>query len=377
MPAQPTSRVRSLAPSPTVAVSEKARALKDQGVDVIDLGGGDPDFITPGFVREAATAAMNGGDTHYVNSAGTPALRQAIARKLKADNQLTVDAEEGIVVTPGGKASLFEAFLAYVEPGVDVLLPEPAWVSYRSMIELAGGRVASVPLDGQSGFALTTEALERALTPQSRVLVLNSPSNPTGHVMNAEELKLVAAFAKAHDLLVFSDEIYEKVIYDPHRHLSIASREDMAPRTLTFNGFSKAYAMTGWRLGYAAGPRELIGPLRKVHGHMVTCATSFVQAGGVAALEGPQASIGENVAAWERRRRFFCDGLNALPGVRCPRPEGAFYAFADMAQTGVTADRLLSEARVAATPGHAFGASGGGYLRFSFATSDEALHEAL
>ncbi len=381
MPVRPAARVQDLAPSPTLAVSERARALRAQGLDVIDLGGGDPDFITPAHVRQAATAALEAGDTHYVASAGTPALRRAIAAKLARENGVTVDPDGGVVVTPGGKTALFEAILAYVEPGVEVLLPEPAWVSYRSMVELAGGRVAPVPLASDEGFRLTSAALQAAWTPRCRVLLVNSPSNPTGRVLDAQELEALCAFARAKDLLVLSDEIYEKVIYDGRRHVSVASLPGMAERTLTFNGFSKAYAMTGWRLGYVAGPGALLSPLRTVHTHMVTCATSFGQAGAVAALEGEQRSISDMVAAWDRRRRAFCGALDALPGVRCPLPEGAFYAFADIRGTGASsaelAERLLEQAHVAATPGAAFGAAGEGHLRFAFATSDALLAEAV
>ncbi len=375
------TRVRDLAPSPTLAVSDRARALKAQGIDVIDLGGGDPDFITPEHVRRAAADAMNAGDTHYVSSSGTPALRQAIAAKLLADNGITVEANGGIIVTPGGKQALFEATLAFVEPGVDVLILEPAWVSYVPMVELAGGNPVPVSLDPDTQFRVTPERLAAALTPASRVLFVNSPNNPTGRVLDEQELDAIVAFATANDLLVFSDEIYEKILFDGHRHRSIAALPGMADRTLTFNGFSKAYAMTGWRLGYVAGAPALIEQVEKVHSHSATCATSFAQTAGVTALTGPQNFIAEMVTAWDRRRRALSDGLSAIPGVNCPLVEGAFYAFPDVRGRGVSSselsDLLLREVHVAVTPGIAFGAAGEGHVRLSFATSDELLERGV
>jgi len=369
-----------LAPSPTLAVSDRARQLKAQGIDVIDLGGGDPDFITPEHIRAAATDAMNAGDTHYVASAGIPALRKAIADKLLADNGIEVDPNGGVIVTPGGKQALFEAALALVEPGVDVLIPEPAWVSYGPMVELAGGRAVPVALDPDDNWRLTPEKLSDAWTPAARVLLINSPNNPTGRVLDDAELAAIATFAQERDLLVFSDEMYEKILYDGQRHTSIATLPGMADRTLIFNGLSKAYAMTGWRLGYVADPRQFLQQIEKVHSHSVTCATSFVQQAGIVALTGPQEFIGEMVSAWDRRRRNLAEALNAINGIRCPLVEGAFYAFASIRESGMTsaaaADLFLREAHVAVTPGAAFGAAGEGHVRLSFATSDELLEDA-
>ncbi|HVL25867.1 MAG TPA: pyridoxal phosphate-dependent aminotransferase [Thermomicrobiales bacterium] len=371
------ARVRDAQPSPTLAVSDRARQLKAEGIDVIDLGGGDPDFITPEHIRQAAIEAMNGGDTHYVASSGTPAFRKAIAAKLEQDNGITVDPAKEVLVTPGGKAALFQAAMAFVEPGVDVMILEPAWVSYTPMVELAGGRAVHVGLDPDANFAVTREILERHHTPASRIILINSPSNPTGRVLSDDELTIIADFAKERDLLVFTDEMYEKIIFDGHRHTSIATLPGMAERTLTFNGLSKAYAMTGWRLGYVAGPAAFISEIAKVHSHSVTCATSFAQAGGVAALNGPQAFIGEMVGAWDRRRKLITDGLNGVQGLRVPTIEGAFYAFVDGRETGLDSitlsDRILTEAHVAVVPGVAFGDCGEGHFRLSFATSDEAL----
>jgi aspartate aminotransferase len=375
-----TSRVRDLAPSPTLAVSDRARQLKAQGIDVIDLGGGDPDFITPEHIRAAAIEAMNAGETHYVASAGIPALRKAIADKLRADNGIEVDPNGGVIVTPGGKQALFEAALAFIETGVDVMIPEPAWVSYRPMVELAGGTVVPVPLDPDDSWRLTSEALVEAWTPATRILLTNSPNNPTGRVFDDAELAAIAAFAQERDLLVFSDEMYEKILYDGQKHTSIATLPGMAERTLVFNGLSKAYAMTGWRLGYVAGPGSFLQQIEKVHSHSVTCATSFVQRAGVVALNGPQEFISQMVSAWDRRRRNLAERLSAINGISCPLVEGAFYAFADIRGTGMSstqaAELFLQEAHVAMTPGVAFGAAGEGHVRLSFATSDELLAAA-
>jgi aspartate aminotransferase len=252
------------------------------------------------------------------------------------------------------------------------LIIEPAWVSYVSLVELAGGRPVPVALDPDDNFRITRDLLAAAVTPATRVMIVNSPNNPTGRVLDEAELAAIVEIATAHDLLVFSDEIYEKILYDGHRHVSLAALPGMAERTLTFNGFSKAYAMTGWRLAYVAGPRPYVAEIEKVHSHSATCATSFVQSAGVEALTGPQAFIGEMVEAWDRRRRAVTAGLDAVKGVRCPRPEGAFYAFADVRETGLSsiaaAALLLREAHVAVVPGIAFGGAGEGHLRLSFAT---------
>jgi len=373
-------RVRQLRPSPTLAVSDRARALRQQGIDVIDLGGGDPDFPTPTHICQAAADAMFRGETHYVASAGIPELRRAIARKLQAENRISVTPDE-IIVTPGGKAALFVSILALVGPGDDVLMFDPGWVSYEPMVIMAGARCLHVPLLPEENYRITREAIEAVLTPQTRLMIVNSPNNPTGRVLTREEAEAIVAVAQEHDILVISDEIYEKIIYDGREHLSLAAFPGMAERTLTVNGFSKAYAMTGWRLGYVAGPAPLIRQIMKVHSHSATCATSFAQWGGVAALEGPQDVIDAMVAAWDRRRRFVTERLNTIPGFRCPLTEGAFYAFPDVSGTGLSgqevAQKLIEEAYVGVTPGDAFGATGSGCIRLSFATADELLERAL
>ncbi|MBX6340962.1 MAG: pyridoxal phosphate-dependent aminotransferase, partial [Thermomicrobiaceae bacterium] len=289
-------RVDALQPSPTVAVSDRVRALRQQGLDVIDLGGGDPDFPTPEHVCAAAADAMLGGDTHYVASAGLPELRRAIARKLQDENGIAAD-PAAVIVTPGGKSALFSAVLALTGPGDDILMFDPGWVSYEPMATIAGAGTVHVPLDPRANYRVTREAIEEHLTPRTRLMIVNTPNNPTGRVLTREELDAIAAVAAERDLVVISDEIYEKIVYDGRQHVSLASLPGMAERTLTVNGFSKAYAMTGWRLGYIAGPKPLIDQIMKIHSHSITCATSFAQRGAVAALEGPQEFIARMVEA--------------------------------------------------------------------------------
>lgn len=375
------ARVREAQSSPTLAVSESVRQLKAQGLDVIDLGGGDPDFITPEHVREAATESMNSGNTHYVGGAGTPEFRAAIAAKLRNDNGIDADPKGGVFVTPGGKFALYLAAQAFVEPGVDVMVLEPAWVSYVPIVELAGGRAIPVPLSPDHNFAITRQTLEAHVTPATRILLINTPNNPTGRVLTRSEADAIAAFAHDHDLMVWTDEMYEKIIYDGAAHISVATLPGMADRTLTFNGLSKAYAMTGWRLGYVAGHAAFIHEMSKISSHTVTCATSFAQAGGTAALTGPQHFIGEMVTAWDRRRHLVHTGINHIKGLRTELVEGAFYAFVDGREIEgdslVLAERILREAHIGVVPGIAFGAAGEGHFRLSFATSDHELTRTI
>ena len=271
--------------------------------------------------------------------------------------------------------------MAFVEPGVDVMVLEPAWVSYVPMVELAGGRAVHVRLDPDDNFAVNRELLEATLTPNTRVILLNSPNNPTGRVLSIDELRSIADFAVDHNLMVWTDEIYEKILYGDAKHTSIATFPGLAERTLTFNGLSKAYAMTGWRVGYVAGDAAFISEIAKVHSHSVTCATSFAQAGAVAALNGPQEFIGEMVTAWKRRRDLVTDGLNNVKGLKVAPIEGAFYAFVDARETGLDSvslsEKMLLEAQVAVVPGVAFGDAGEGHFRLSFATGDDLLTTSI
>ena len=373
-------RVTSIAPSPTVAVSDRARQLQAAGHDVVDLGGGDPDFPTPAHIVAAAADAMEAGDTHYVASPGIPELRRAIVEKLRRENGLTYSVDE-IIVTPGGKPAIFAAIMTLIDRGDEVLILDPGWVSYAPEVVIAEGVPVGVPLSAGDNFAITEERLRPYITPRTRALILCTPNNPTGRVATEEELATVARLAQEHNFYVLSDEIYEKLVYDGAVHRSIAALPGMWERTLTLNGFSKAYAMTGWRLGFLAAPQPIVKQILKVHSHSVTCAASFSQRGAIVALNGPQDFIGEMVTAYDRRRHLVTDGLNAIPGVRCTLPQGAFYALADIRGTGLTstecAELLITEGGVAVTPGNAFGAAGEGFIRLSYATSDELLQRSL
>ena len=376
-----SKRVVGVQPSATVAVSDKARAMAAQGLDVINLGGGEPDFDTPPHIVDAALEAIRQGHTHYVSSAGLRELRAAIADKLREENGLEFDPDAEIIVTPGAKLALFAAIMATVDEGDEVLILDPAWVSYVPCVQLAGGVAVHVPLSTEDGFRVTEAKLRQKLTPRSKLLIVNSPSNPTGRVFTRQELETIAKVALENDLLVLSDEIYEKILYDGHEHISIGSLPDMLDRTIVINGFSKAYAMTGWRLGYVAVKGPLAKEMLKVQQHSATCASSFTQYAGIAALAGPQDAVSLMVEEYRRRRDLITEGLNSLPGISCHQPEGAFYAFPNIAATGMSsiefADMLLSEVKVAVTPGVAFGDSGEGHIRISFANSTQLLEKAI
>jgi len=374
-------RVATVQPSATVSVSDRARALAQQGLDVISLGGGDPDFDTPPHIVGAGVQAIEEGRTHYVSSAGIGELRQAIADKLRRESALDIDPSSEVIVTPGGKLALLAAILATVDPGDEVLILDPSWVSYVPCVQIAGGEAVRVPLRAEEGFRVARASLQKAVSSRTRLLILNTPNNPTGRVLAVEELESVAEVAEAHDLWVLSDEIYDTILYDGHRHISIASLPGMQDRTIIINGFSKTYAMTGWRLGYVVARAPLAAQILKVQQHSATCAASFTQHAGVAALNGPQDAVARMVEEYRRRRDILTSGLNALPGVSCHLPQGTFYAFPDISDTGMTSmeftDMLLSRAQVAVTPGIAFGQSGEGHVRLSFATSTHLIERAL
>ena len=376
-----STRVTRVEPSATCVVDERARAMARRGLDVINLGGGDPDFATPRHIVGAAVEAMENGYTHYVSSRGLSELRKAIARKLRRENELDFDPDTEIIVTAGAKLGLYAAIMAAVGPGDEVLILDPFWVSYEPCVQLANGIPVRVPLSKAGGFQVTVAGLRDKITARTKLLMINSPNNPTGRVLNDAELKAVAEVAKDSDLLVLSDEIYEKIVYDGHRHISIGSLPGMLERTIVVNGFSKAYAMTGWRLGYVAAKEPLTSQFLKVQQHSVTCATSFVQYGGIAALNGSQAALDDMVTEYAERRDIVVEGLNALPGISCVPPEGGFYAFPEISETGLSSvdfsEMLLDEALVAVTPGAAFGACGEGHVRISFATSPHLVRKAL
>lgn len=372
-------RVRDLAGSPTVSVMDRARRLRAEGRSIVDLSGGDPDFPTGTNITDTAIQSLRDGFTHYSPSRGIPELLQAIAKKLAAENGAVYDPAKEILVLPGGKQALFIAAQALLDPGDEMILFSPAWVSYAPCAALADANAIYVPLRLDTTPAQLKAALERAITPRTKLLIVNTPNNPTGQVWTRAQLQIVADAAQMHDFIVLADEIYEKLIYDGLTHHSIASFPGMLARTLTLNGFSKSHAMTGWRLGYIAGPEPLIGEMLKVHQHSTTCAASFVQQAAVIALTGPQEYTRYMVDRYKARRDRLVADLNAIPGVHCDLPQGAFYAFPNIAGAGLASleftNRLLEAEGVAVTPGDAFGPGGEGYVRLSYANSDEMLQE--
>ncbi|MEH0447984.1 MULTISPECIES: pyridoxal phosphate-dependent aminotransferase [unclassified Streptomyces] len=382
MRARAAARFHAVEESATYAVFDMVARMRAQGLEVVDLGGGEPDFDTPGHVVDEAVGALRDGFTHYTPSRGLPALLRAVCAKLAEDNGIVADAATDIVVTPSAKHALFAALVTVLDPGDELLVPTPSWVSYTEMARLIGARPVQVALDGADGFRITAELLERHVSSRTKALLVNSPNNPTGRSLTAGEAALIARFAQEHDILLISDEIYEKILYGGRRHLSLAAQPGCAERTITVNGFSKGYAMTGWRLGYAAGPTDLMAQLVKVQQHTVGCTASFVQRGGIAALSGSQEPVEWMTAQYAARRDLVVRGLNSLPGVSCSPPDGAFYAFADIRGTGFAdsaafAEWLLREAAVAVMPGSAFGPGGEGFVRLSFATSPKVLRTAL
>lgn len=376
------SRCDRIGQSATVRINDRVQELRARGVPVLDVGGGDPDFGPPEHISSETIRAVRAGITHYSPSRGVPELLAAIAVKLREENGVVADPATDIIVTPSSKHALFIAMMAILDPGDDILIPTPSWVSYQSMARLAGARPVPVELGADDGFTISRGRMEAALTPRTRAVMVNTPNNPTGHVIGEREAVDLAEFVADHDLLLVTDEIYEKIIYRDARHLSMASLPGCAGRTLTVNGFSKAYAMPGWRLGYVAGPADIVSAMLAVHQHTVACAGSFVQHGAIAALTGPQGAVRGMVEEYAARADLIVRGLNALPGVTCRPPDGAFYAFPDIRGTGYGsserfAERLLVEAGIAVTPGAAFGSGGEGHVRLSFATSKAVLEDVL
>lgn len=365
--------------SETVAVSDRARVLKAQGRDIIALAGGDPDFKTPQHIIDAAIKAMNDGDTNYPPAKGKPKLLEAIAAKLERENGVKVDPAQ-VIVTPGGKWALYLAIAAIVNPGDEVLVLEPAWVSYDPIVRLNGAVPVHVSLPSTDNFRVSEDLLRSHITPRSKVLMVNSPSNPTGRVFTRAEIDAIVRVATEFDLFVISDEIYEHLLFDGAVHYSLAAEPGMLARTITVNGFSKAYAMTGWRLGWLAAPPPVVKLAMKLQTHSVTSAASFAMAAGIVALNGPQDCVREMLAAYTARRRFMLDALEEIDGIECAPIEGAFYLFPRFTNTAKNsvelATALLEEADIACTPGAAFGAAGEGHVRFSIATAMQDLERA-
>ncbi|QGN07504.1 pyridoxal phosphate-dependent aminotransferase [Halorhabdus sp. CBA1104] len=368
-------RVTRVEPSATIAISNLAAELESEGVDVVDLSVGEPDFDTPENVKDAAKAAMDAGETGYTPSDGIPELKDAIVEKLHADG-LTQYGTENVLVTPGGKQALYEVFQTLIDDGDEVALLDPAWVSYEAMVKLAGGSLARVDTAAHD-FDLepALDDLAATVSDETELLVVNSPGNPHGSVYSDAALEGVRDLAVEHDITVISDEIYKEITYDGCEATSLGTLDGMADRTITLNGFSKAYAMTGWRLGYFAGPEELVEQAGKLHSHSVTCAVNFVQHAGVEALRNTDESIAEMRAAFEQRRDMLVD-LFAEHGKDVPEPEGAFYMMLPVREDDQAwAEEAVEEAAVATVPGSPFGTPG--YVRLSYAASQERLREAV
>jgi aminotransferase len=362
-------------------VLEKATALEKAGQKILHFEIGRPDFDTPAPIKAAAIKALEDGQVHYSSNYGIPALRAAIAEKLERDNGLHYRPEDEIIVTVGANEGVGAAFLALLDPGDEVLVPDPAWLHYRWCAQLCGASVVPIPCYAEREFVPDPALIAGLITPRTRMIVVNTPNNPTGAVYPREVLEAIADLAKRHDLLVLSDEIYERMVYGGARHHSLASLPGMWERTLTINGLSKAYSMTGWRLGFVAAPKVLSDLMVKVHQYTVSGATTFAQFGAVEAYTGDQGVVDEMVASFDRRRRIIVDGLRTIRGVACPEPRGAFYAFPSVTGTGRSstelADLLLDEAGIAVVPGDSFGNAGIGHLRFSYAASDDDLREGI
>lgn len=346
--------------------------------DTISFALGEPDFDTPEHIKDAAIDALNGGFTKYTPNYGTLELRQSIARKLKRENSIDADPRSEILVTVGVQEALYIAFQALLNPGDEVIVSDPCYHSYPQMIRLAGGEPVYVRLNDD--FSYDVAEIEKRLTQKSKILLLNSPQNPTGVVTSRREMEGLAALAESHNLFVITDEIYEKLVYDA-MHTSIASLPGMLDRTLTLNGFSKAYAMTGWRLGYCVGRKRVLEKLVRVHAYAVTSANSIAQKAGVAALEGPQESVTRMVSEFRRRRDYLVERLSGIKGLKCPSPQGAFYVFPDFSSfhrsSWELAEYLLKEGGIITAPGIEYGPSRDSYLRLSFATSMEKLEEGF
>jgi aspartate aminotransferase len=377
-----SSWAQNIAPSPTLAVDAKAKALKAAGEDVCGFAAGEPDFDTPEHIKEACIAALKSGRTKYAPTPGIEELRVALAEKYVSDYGLKV-APSQVVVSPGGKFSCYLAILAVCSPGDEVIIPAPYWVSYPEMAKLAGATPKFVLADDSTGFKLTPAQLEAAITPKSKLLVLNSPSNPTGAVYTRSEMEAIVAVALKHNLYIMSDEIYEHLVYDGMTHVAPATfSKEAEARTLIVSGFSKTYSMTGWRLGtlVAAGP--IAKAVAELQSQMTSNATTFAQYGALAALKEKaktQAALQQMLAAFDRRRKFLHQELNKIPGISCLLAQGAFYLFPNISKFGLSSQefctRLLEKEKVAAVHGSAFGAEG--FLRLSYATSDEIIAKGV
>lgn len=383
-----SQRAKKVSPSPTLAMAAKAKQMRAEGIDVVSFDAGEPDFDTPQHIKDAACKSLQEGFTKYTPVAGTPDLKKAICEKLKADNGLDYEPSQ-IIVSLGAKHSIYNAVLATIDPGDEVIIPAPYWVSYPEIVKMAEGVPVYVETDESTGFTVPIERLKKAITPKTRMLILNSPSNPTGGVYDRRQIEEIAQLAVEKGFYVLSDEIYEKIIYDGREHVSIASLgTEIKKLTITVNGFSKAYSMTGWRLGYVAAEKEIVDAMEAIQSHSASNMVSFTQPAAVAALKGPQDVVDKMVAEFDRRRKYIVERLNAIDGIECTMPGGAFYVFPNV--SGLFGRKYedkvidgsdafcafaLEKARIATVAGSGFGADN--YVRFSYATSIENIEKGM
>jgi aspartate aminotransferase len=376
---QLSSRANSLTPSLSLSVDSKAKAMKSEGLDVCSFGAGEPDFDTPEHIKAAAIAALETGFTKYTPSSGIPELRQAIAEKLELDNGISYKPSQ-IIVSTGAKHSCYNGILATCQPGDEVIIPSPYWLSYPEMVRLAGAEPIFVQTKEENGWKITRDEFENAMTPRTKMIIINSPNNPTGAVYTREEIEGIAAVAAEEEILILADEIYEKLVYDGHEHVSIASLgPEFYDLTITVNGFSKAYAMTGWRLGYLGAPEPIAKAIDSIQSHVTSNPCSFAQKGALAALKGDQQSVADMRDEFDMRRQYIVERFSKIPNVSIVKPNGAFYVLANISKLGLTsqnfADRLLSKANVSVVPGIAFGDDR--TVRFSYATSLDVIKKGM
>ncbi len=374
-----STNVAAVPLSMTLAVTNAAKALKKQGVDVLNFGAGEPDFDTPSHIVQAAVKALNEGKTRYTESAGLIELREALSAKLLIDNNLQYEPSQ-IIVNCGAKHSCYNAIAATVNPGDEVIIPAPYWTSYPEMVRLVGGVPVIVETKKENGWKITPEEFEDAMSPLTKMIIINSPGNPTGVVYSKEELEAIAEIAVGEDILILSDEIYEKLVYAGRQHVSIASLgKEVADLTITVNGFSKAYAMTGWRLGYTAAPKEIANAIDILQSHTTSNPTTFAQYGAIAALQGDQQIVSDMRDEFDVRRQYMHSRLQAIRNVGVVEPLGAFYFLVDIEPMGIKSvnfcEKLLSKQKVAAVPGQAFGADF--TIRFSYATGLDVINNGM
>jgi len=373
-----SSRISSIKPSPTLSVSEKARKLKSQGKKLVDLSIGEPDFDTPLHIKRACVEALDKGFTHYTSSKGIIELRQAISTYYKKYFNVDVNPNSEVIVTPGSKFALYAAIQCIVDVGDEVILLTPAWPTYWQCVESAGGRVVEV--NCSDSFKLNEESLKNAITDRSKAIVFCSPNNPTGGVLTIDELKVISDLAVDHDLYVISDEIYRMLVYDGVKPFTMLSFGELKDRLIVIDGFSKAYAMTGWRLGFAIANKDVIDGIDKIQQNTTTCPASFIQYAGVTALLEDQSCVENMVLEYDSRRRFLVRELNSIEGLRCPNPKGAFYVFPDLSMLNLNsmdiADKLLDYG-VVTVPGVAFGSGGEYHIRISYATSMDEIKRGI